>query len=320
MLHGQFTKTATASPFSLFPFPALLFSSILPPSMNTQIRRIGIVAKPKLETVAGVVKNLTDWCAARQIGVLCDNATAAIAGRSDGLERKQLVAQSDLLVVLGGDGTLLAMARDMDSHAVPILAVNFGSLGFLTEITLEETFQTLESVLAGNASSQNRMMIDVAVLREGGCLAQYHALNDAVLTKGALARIIDIDVKIDNNFVATYKADGLIVSTPTGSTAYALSAGGPIVYPTLDAMLVTPIASHTLTFRALVVPDKVTVEMSLNATQESVYLTVDGQVGLALKGDDRIQVRKSAVALELIESSNKNFFDILRRKLKWGER
>jgi NAD+ kinase len=198
--------------------------------------------------------------------------------------------------------------------------VNFGSLGFLTEITLEETFATLESVLAGKATTQARMMIDIEVLRESGCFAQYRALNDVVLTKGALARIIDIDVNIDNQFVATYKADGLIVSTPTGSTAYALSAGGPIVYPTLGAMLVTPIASHTLTFRALVVPDGVTVEMSLKATQESVYLTVDGQVGLGLKGEDRIRVRKSAIALELIESSNKNFFDILRRKLKWGER
>jgi NAD+ kinase len=175
-------------------------------------------------------------------------------------------------------------------------------------------------VVAGTATSQKRMMIDVSVIREGRCFASYRALNDAVLTKGALARIIDIDVKIDNNFVATYKADGLIVSTPTGSTAYALSAGGPIVYPSLGAMLVTPIASHTLTFRAVVVPDTVAVEMSVKATQESVYLTVDGQVGLPLRGEDRIHVRKSSSTLELIESSNQNFFDILRRKLKWGER
>ena len=288
--------------------------------MNRDIRRIGIIAKPKLATVATVVHQLTDWCTARQIQALLDKDTAALAGQPEGLERNDLVAASDLIVVLGGDGTLLSVARVLDSHSVPILAVNFGSLGFLTEITLEEMFATLEGVLAGKATSQARMMIDIEVLRENGCFAEYRALNDVVLTKGALARIIDIDVNIDNQFVATYKADGLIVSTPTGSTAYALSAGGPIVYPTLGAMLVTPIASHTLTFRALVVPDGVTVEMSLKATQESVYLTVDGQVGLALKGEDRIRVRKSAIALELIESSNKNFFDILRRKLKWGER
>ena len=288
--------------------------------MNRDIRRIGIIAKPKLTTVAAVVHQLTDWCTGRRIQVLLDKDTAALAGEAEGLERNDLVAASDLIVVLGGDGTLLSVARALDSHSVPILAVNFGSLGFLTEITLEELFATLQSVLAGKASSQPRMMIDIEVLRENGCFADYRALNDVVLTKGALARIIDIDVNIDGQFVATYKADGLIVSTPTGSTAYALSAGGPIVYPTLGAMLVTPIASHTLTFRALVVPDGVTVEMSLKATQESVYLTVDGQVGLALKGEDRIRVRKSAIALELIESSNKNFFDILRRKLKWGER
>jgi NAD+ kinase len=289
--------------------------------MNTKIQRVGVIAKPKLNSIAGVVQKLMNWCADRQIQVLLDLDTAAIAGQGPaGIERAKLVPQCDLLIVLGGDGTLLSVARIMDSHPVPILAANFGSLGFLTEITLEETFPTLENVLAGTATSQKRMMIDVSVIREGQCFAAYRALNDAVLTKGALARIIDIDVKIDNNFVATYKADGLIVSTPTGSTAYALSAGGPVVYPALGAMLVTPIASHTLTFRAVVVPDTVAVEMSLKATQESVYLTVDGQVGLPLKGEDRIYVRKSSSTLELIESSNQNFFDILRRKLKWGER
>jgi len=288
--------------------------------MNREIRRIGIIAKPKLTTVSTVLHQLAGWCAARQIQLLLDKDTAALAGQAAGLERNDLVAASDLIVVLGGDGTLLSVARVLDSHSAPILAVNFGSLGFLTEVTLEETFGTLESVLAGQAATQARMMIDVSVLRENRCFEQYRALNDAVLTKGALARIIDIDVTIDGQFVATYKADGLIVSTPTGSTAYALSAGGPIVYPTLDAMLVTPIASHTLTFRSLVVPDGVTIEMGLKATQESVYLTVDGQVGLALRGEDRIRVRKSAITLKLIESSNKNFFDILRRKLKWGER
>ncbi len=288
--------------------------------MNPDIHRIGIIAKPKLTTVSTVVHQLIEWCAGRQIQALLDKDTAPFVDQTDGLERYDLVAASDLIVVLGGDGTLLSVARVLDSHSVPILAVNFGSLGFLTEITLEEMFATLESVLAGKATTQALMMIDVSVLREGRCFEEYRALNDAVLTKGALARIIDIDVNIDDQFVATYKADGLIVSTPTGSTAYALSAGGPIVYPTLGAMLVTPIASHTLTFRALVVPDSVTIEMSLKATQESVYLTVDGQIGLALKGEDRIRVRKSAIALELIESSNQNFFDILRRKLKWGER
>ena len=239
---------------------------------------------------------------------------------SNGVPRPDVPSQCDLIVVLGGDGTLLSVARAMGSNPVPILAVNFGSLGFLTEITLEETFNTLEAILAGKATTQKRLMIDVAVHRDGTRFASYRALNDVVLTKGALARIIDIDVKINNQFVATYKADGLIVATPTGSTAYTLSAGGPIVFPTMAAMLITPIASHTLTFRTVVVPDSVTIELSLKATQESVFLTVDGQVGLALKGDDLLQVRKSAGSIELVESANKNFFDILRQKLKWGER
>ena len=252
--------------------------------MRRDIHLIGIIAKPKLSTASAVVNTLLEWCAVREIQVKLDREAASIVHEPEaGLEKAELIAASDLVVVLGGDGTLLSVARSMDAHEIPILAINFGSLGFITEITLEEIFTSLESVLAGTATSQKRIMIDIDVVREGERFASHRALNDAVLTKGALARIIDIDVKIDHHFVATYKADGLIISTPTGSTAYALSAGGPVVYPTLGAMLITPIASHTLTFRSLVVPDNVTVEMSLKATQESVFLTIDGQVRTATK-------------------------------------
>ncbi len=289
--------------------------------MGRAIQRVGIIAKPKLNTVATVVNELREWFAARQIGLVFDTDTASIIGdHLNGVPQPDVPSQCDLIVVLGGDGTLLSVARVMGAHAVPVLAVNFGSLGFLTEITLEETFNTLENVLAGKATTQKRLMIDVTVTRKGARFANYRALNDVVLTKAALARIIDIDVKINDQFVATYKADGLIVATPTGSTAYTLSAGGPIVFPTLAAMLISPIASHTLTFRTLVVPDTVTIELSLKTTQESVFLTVDGQVGLALEGDDLLQVHKSAGSIELVESPNKTFFDVLRQKLKWGER
>ncbi len=289
--------------------------------MRPNVKCAGIVAKPKLSSVVAVVNQLIEWFSIRQIEVILDQETASIIGDLErAIPKQELPSRCDLMVVLGGDGTLLSVARLASGRSVPILAVNFGSLGFLTEITLEETFTTLDRVLEGTASTQKRMMIDISVVRENQSFANYQALNDGVLTKGALARIIDIDVRIDNNFVATYKADGLIVSTPTGSTAYALSAGGPIVFPTLGAMLVTPIASHTLTFRSLLVPDTVSIEMSLKATQESVFLTVDGQVGLALKGEDHILVQKSKSTIELIESADKNFFDILRRKLKWGER
>lgn len=287
--------------------------------MGGTIKRVGIIAKPKLKTVAPVIGRLQEWFASRGVGCTLERETAAIVNER-GVPKSEVPGACDLIVVLGGDGTLLSVARFLDSRRVPILAVNFGSLGFLTEITLDEMFPTLELILQGKATVQRRMMIDVAVVRGGQQFAAYRALNDVVLTKAVLARIIDIDVRIDGYFVATYKADGLIVGTPTGSTAYTLSAGGPILYPTLGAMLVTPIASHTLTFRSLVVPDSASIELSLKATQESVFLTVDGQTGLDLQGDDRIQVRKSASTVELIESPGNSFFDILRRKLKWGER
>jgi NAD+ kinase len=289
--------------------------------MKTPIQRVGIVVKPGLGSAAKVVHQIADWLTNRHIEVLFETETAASIGALEmGVSKEQLSAQSDLIVLLGGDGTLLSLARVMEPPRLSILAVNFGSLGFITEITLEETFNTLENVLSGTATTQIRMMIDVGVVHNGTNSASYKALNDAVLTKGTLARIIDIDVRIDNHFVATYKADGLIVSTPTGSTAYALSAGGPILSPTLGAMVITPIASHTLTFRSLVVPDTANLEMSFKTTQEPVFLTVDGQVGLPLHSEDRILVKKSASSIELIESTNKNFFDVLRRKLKWGER
>jgi len=289
--------------------------------MKTPIQRVGIVVKPGLGSATKVVHQIADWLTVRHIEVLFETEIAASIGAKErGVSKENLTALSDLIVLLGGDGTLLSLARVMESPRLSILAVNFGSLGFITEITLEETLSTLENVLSGMATTQIRMMIDVGVVHNGIDSASYKALNDAVLTKGTLARIIDIDVRIDNHFVATYKADGLIVSTPTGSTAYALSAGGPILSPTLGAMVITPIASHTLTFRSLVVPDTVNLEMSFKTTQEPVFLTVDGQVGLPLHSEDRILVKKSASSIELIESTNKNFFDVLRRKLKWGER
>ena len=283
------------------------------------IKRVGIIANPKIKTVSAVTQKLQNWFSERNIEVKLEEELASVINQR-GVPKLEIPESCDLIVAMGGDGTLLAVARILKTHLVPILAVNLGSLGFLAEITLEEMFPTLELILAGKATLQQRMMIDISVIRDRKCVSSYQGLNDVVLNKGVLARIIDINVEIDNNFVATYKADGIIVGTPTGSTAYTLSAGGPILYPTLDAMLVTPIASHTLTFRSLVVPDTSTVELSLKPTQESIFMTVDGQIGLNLQGEDRVCVKKSSSYLELIESPNKSFFDILRQKLKWGER
>ena len=283
------------------------------------IKRVGIIANPKISTVPAVIQELQNWFTERNIEFELEEETASIVDRQ-GIPKSDIPKCCDLIVAMGGDGTLLSVARILKTHLVPILAVNLGSLGFLTEISLEEMFPTLELVIAGKATLQQRMMIDVSVIRAGKCINSYQGLNDVVINKGVLARIIDINVKIDNNFVATYKADGIIVGTPTGSTAYTLSAGGSILYPTLDAMVVTPIASHTLTFRSLVVPDSSVVELSLKPTQESIFMTVDGQIGLNLQGKDRVSVKKSSNYVELIQSPEKSFFDILRQKLKWGER
>jgi NAD+ kinase len=289
--------------------------------MDTQIRSVGIVAKPRLTAASPLIHQLVDWLEARQLKVWMDCETASIVDhRREWPRREELPEKCDLLIVLGGDGTLLSIARLLGRKGPPVLAVNFGSLGFLAEITLGEIFSTLDDFMLGQISTQPRMMIEIAVIRQGKAFASYRALNDAVLTKGTLARIIDIEVKIDRNYVATYKADGLIISTPTGSTAYTLSAGGPIVHPSLAAMLVTPIASHTLTIRPLVIPDHALVEMSFKPTCEAVFLTVDGQIGIELQAEDVVQVCKSEVMLDLIPSSTLSFFDILRQKLKWGER
>ncbi|MGH9344788.1 MAG: NAD(+)/NADH kinase, partial [Terriglobia bacterium] len=236
------------------------------------------------------------------------------------LSRNEVVASADLVVVLGGDGTLLATARAVGEKPVPILAVNLGALGFLTVITLEELYPTLELVLAGNFRTERRVRIESEVRRNGDTTASFAALNDVVLNKGAIARVLDFDVWADGRFISTYKSDGLIVSTPTGSTAYSLAAGGPVVVPAVNAFIVTPICAHTLTNRAIVLPDTMALEVAMKSHQESVYLTVDGQVAIALRSDDRVCVRRSSTFVTLIQPPEKTYFEVLRQKLKWGER
>jgi NAD+ kinase len=226
----------------------------------------------------------------------------------------------DLLIVLGGDGTLLSAARSLGDHPVPILPVNLGGLGFLTSVTLAELYPILEEVLSGRSRVSERTQLDTKVLRVGKVVARHRALNDVVLNKGALARIIDLKLHVDGDYVSSYKADGLILSTPTGSTAYSLAAGGPIVYPKVAAFIVTPICPHTLTNRPLVIPDTSQVEISFRAGDEPVFLTLDGQVGVELEHADKISVAKAAQPLRLVRPARKTYFEILRNKLKWGER
>lgn len=285
------------------------------------IRTVGIISKPRREEVAKVAPQLLERLAALNLEVFYDSETAACIP-PDGRERprEQLPALVDLLVVLGGDGTLLATARLLGEHTVPILPVNLGGLGFLTSVTLEELYPILLQVLEGKHRISERVLLQAEVIRADKVVERQRALNDAVLNKGPLARMIDLNLQIDGCYVCSYKADGLIISTPTGSTAYSMAAGGPIVYPTVEAFLITPICSHTLNDRPLVVPNTNRIDVDFESREETVFLTLDGQVGVDLQLGDRVAISKVANKLRLVRPARKNYFEILRSKLKWEER
>ena len=286
-----------------------------------KIRKVGITSKSRQSEIEPTLAALVSWLRERHIEVLMDEETgAAVESAGSCLSRPEMASLADLLIVLGGDGTLLATARAVNDRPVPMLAVNLGGLGFLTVTTLEELYPTLEMVLAGNYHSEPRVRLKAEVLRNGETVSSYLALNDAVLNKGAIARVLDFDVWVDRRFMSTYKSDGLIVATPTGSTAYSLAAGGPVVVPQVNAFIVTPICAHTLTNRAIVLPDSVSLEIAMRDHQESVYLTVDGQVAVELRSNDRVRIKRAACSIEVIQPPYKTYFDILRQKLKWGER
>jgi NAD+ kinase len=290
------------------------------------ITRIGLVAKTRLEGAAGVLAELAGWLEARGIRAVFETDTAALAGVPPGrstASRDALPTSCDLIVVLGGDGTLIGMAGRI-AHAgvdVPILGVNFGSLGFLTEITLPELYTSLESVLDGTAEIERRMMLRSRTLRGDRVHADRLALNDVVITKGALSRIIDLSVSIGDQPVMRVRADGLIIGSPTGSTAYNLAAGGPIMHPAVDALLLTPIAPHMLTNRPIVIPgsSEVRVTPSMDDHDE-VFVTFDGQSGHPLMSEDIVCVRAAERPMHLVRASTRTYFEVLRQKLKWSER
>jgi NAD+ kinase len=285
------------------------------------IKRIGIVSKPKKAEIREIVPQLVEWLRERDIEVSIDKETGSILESSEKcLTRNELPGKVDLLVVLGGDGTLLAAARALYRREVPIFAVNLGDLGFLTVITQDELYPALEGVLAGNYRSERRVQIEGELVRTDEVLSTFRALNDVVLNKGAIARIQDFEVYANGEFISNYKSDGLIVSTPTGSTAYSLAAGGPVVSPSVEAFIITPICAHTLTNRPLVLRDTALIEIVVKSQREAAYLTVDGQVGIATHSEDIIRVRKSDSYVELIQPPQRNYYEILRQKLKWGER
>jgi len=287
-----------------------------------ELKAVGIVSKPKKDDICSVAPQLLVWLEEHGIRAVIDQETAGCLGHSDGVPRNEIAEKVDLLVVLGGDGTLLAAVRLVEEPPIPVLGVNLGYLGFLTEITVDEIYQVLEDILADRHQVSRRAKLRAELTRAGERVASYDALNDVVLHKAALARIIDLDVSVDGKFVSHIRADGLIVGSPTGSTAYSLAVGGPIVLPSVDAMLVTPIAPHMLTNRPLVIPGDCAVEVLVGNThqEEAVHITVDGQVGEEVQQGDRLRVRRSTRYIDLIVSPHRNYFQVLRSKLRWGER
>lgn len=284
------------------------------------VRAIGVCVKPGESDLADIVRELEKWLLDRGIEVLPD-PEAGRWTRTAGMPRGDLAQKVDLIVVLGGDGTLLAVARAIASRDVPILGVNLGTLGFLAETARNNLFPSLEGVLAGEFEVEERMRFDVTVTRDGEELGCYIALNDAVVSNTALSRMVHLETRADGAEVATYHADGLIVATPTGSTAYSLSAGGPLLLPTVETILLTPISPHTLTQRPLVLPGHCVIEIRvMDARGGEVHLTVDGQVGRELAEGDLVTVRRSPHPARLLTPPNRNRFQVMRAKLRWGER
>ncbi|HTP66209.1 MAG TPA: NAD(+)/NADH kinase [Geobacteraceae bacterium] len=283
------------------------------------MKNIAIFAKVHDPSCQGVAIQLVEWLRARGLVPMVE---AHLARHIEFKESSitDIPDGTDLVVVLGGDGTLISVARLIGEREVPILGVNLGSLGFLTEFTLDELCSSVERYLQGDYKISERMMLHITVIRGGKEIEKNTVLNDVVINKGALARIIDLETTINGDYLTTFKGDGLIVSTPTGSTGYSLSAFGPILYPELECFALTPICPHTLTNRPIVMASDALIKVELKCINEAVFLTLDGQVGVELKCGDEIRIRKAEKRTRLVISSSRDYFEILRTKLKWGER
>ncbi len=283
------------------------------------IRTVGIVSKPNIQRAPEIVSRLLRWLEERHVNYRCDEPTAAYGNVRACYPRMDVPDGTQLVIVLGGDGTLLSAARAINGRNIPIFAVNLGGLGFLTAITLDELYVELERSFRGEHRVGRRRMLDCELVRNGEVIASYSALNDVVITKTMIARMIDLYTYVDNHFVSTFKADGLIITTPTGSTAYSLSAGGPIIFPSVGCICLTPICPHMLTNRPVIVSDTSIIQIDSHS-EDGTFLTIDGQVGEPISKGDRIICRSSSKTINLIRPPRMMFFDVLREKLKWGER
>lgn len=290
----------------------------------SSIKRIGLVLKPHHPEALKTVCDLTEWLSQRGIELVggpeiererIEHATGCSVRE---VPNDKLAQEVDLVLVLGGDGTMIATARMVGDSEVPVLGVNFGGLGYLAEFRFEELYAALDTILAGNYRLDKRVMLSVELRRDKQTATRNRVLNDVVINKSALARIIEIEAYFNKQFVNSFRADGLIVSTPTGSTAYNLSAGGPVIFPSMNAVVITPICPFTLSNRPIVVPDDAEIELRLKTENEDVSLTLDGQVGFTLQVEDQVVIRKSDTTFNLIQPANRNYFDVLRDKLRWG--
>jgi NAD+ kinase len=292
----------------------------MPTSQEQVDKTAAIISRPDRPEVAKILPGLLTWLVEHGYKIVVDLATSQYISGQKVVPRSEMASQPlDLVVVLGGDGTLLSAARVTATIDVPLLGVNLGSLGFLTEVPLQSLYSMLEAIGRGHAEVEHRSLMQVDLLREDEVRGRYLVFNDAVVNKTALARLNTYDLHIDKAFVSSYRADGMIVATPTGSTAYSLSAGGPVLMPSVKAFVITPVAPHSLTHRPLVVPDSVEIEIMLRSEEEVAYLSLDGQPGLDLRDGDRVHCRRSEHQVNLFRTGT-DFFHVLRTKLKWGER
>jgi len=282
-------------------------------------KSIGILTKPKFPEVKTTLQGVVTWLRARSIDVLLDTTSATMLGEQGGVQKTQLAGKADVLLVLGGDGTMLNAARLAGERSIPILGVNMGGLGFLTEVRLDNLYPSLDRVFANDFILDERLMLKTHVHRHGETVARGVVLNDVVVSKGTLARMIELRIAIQGQFVTNLRGDGLIVGTPTGSTAYSLSAGGPIINPAVQSLILTPICPHTLAHRPLIVPGNVEIEVTLTSKDDGAMATLDGQVGIAMTQGDTAVIQASDHRTRLIRFPESHYYDVLREKLKWGD-
>lgn len=288
---------------------------------DNKIKKIGIIAKPTAENIKKILSDLLKWIEEKKLQAIFDEeGSSVLDNKVATLNRKKVPSNVDLVIVLGGDGTILAIGSKAAESGTPVLGINLGGLGFLAETKKEEMIDTLENVINGNYRYTERLLLRGELIREGQKIQSFEALNDTVVNKASIARMIEIEVYLDGNFVIHFRADGLIAATPTGSTAYSLSAGGPIMHPSLKDIIITPICPHTLTYRPLVVSSESTIELVNFAEKTEAVLTIDGQQAIDLEKNDRIVITRSPYVLKLVGSQNKSHFQILNEKLQWGKR